>query len=44
MEKKLVRQYPKTDSFESFKDYAARFSDLFGLKEKALPLAFRCYH
>jgi uncharacterized protein YPO0396 len=36
--KKLVRQFPKTDVFDSFKDYAARFSDLFGLKEKALSL------
>ncbi len=36
--KKLKKQYPKTDLFDSFKDYAARFSDLFGLKEKALSL------
>jgi len=36
--KKLSRQFPKTDLFDSFKDYAARFSDLFGLKEKALSL------
>jgi len=36
--RKLLKQFPKTDLFESFKDYAARFSDLFGLKEKALPL------
>lgn len=36
--KKLKKQYPKTDLFDSFKDYATRFSDLFGLKEKALSL------
>ena len=36
--KKLVKQFPRTDIFSSFKDYAARFSDLFGLKEKALSL------
>ncbi len=36
--KKLVKQYPKTDLFNSFKEYAVRFSDLFGLKEKALSL------
>lgn len=36
--KKLQKQYPKTDLFDSFKDYAARFSEMFGLKEKALPL------
>ncbi|UYQ92841.1 AAA family ATPase [Chitinophaga horti] len=36
--KKLMRQYAKTDLFDSFKDYAARFSELFGLKEKALSL------
>jgi len=36
--KKFLKQFPKTDLFDSFKDYAARFSDLFGLKEKALSL------
>lgn len=36
--KKLQKQFPKTELFESFKEYAARFSDLFGLKEKALSL------
>ena len=36
--KKLAKQFPKTDVFDSFKEYAARFSDLFGLKEKALSL------
>lgn len=36
--KKLQREFPKTDFFNSFKEYAARFSDLFGLKEKALSL------
>lgn len=35
---KLRRDYPKTDFFNSFKEYVARFSDLFGLKEKALSL------
>src|SRR5205814_6719482 len=36
--KKLTKLFPKTDIFDSFKEYAARFSDLFGLKEKALSL------
>jgi uncharacterized protein YPO0396 len=36
--KKLGKQFPKTDIFDSFKEYASRFSDLFGLKEKALSL------
>jgi uncharacterized protein YPO0396 len=36
--KKLQKQFSKTDIFDSFKEYAARFSDLFGLKEKALSL------
>lgn len=36
--RKLQKQFPKTELFESFKEYAARFSDLFGLKEKALSL------
>jgi uncharacterized protein YPO0396 len=36
--KRLSKQFPKTDIYDSFKDYAARFSDLFGLKEKALSL------
>ncbi|MCW3090020.1 MAG: hypothetical protein JWP81_1089 [Ferruginibacter sp.] len=36
--KKLTRQFPKTDLYDSFKEYAARFTDLFGLKEKALSL------
>jgi len=36
--KKLVKQFPKIDIYDSFKDYASRFSDLFGLKEKALSL------
>jgi uncharacterized protein YPO0396 len=36
--KKLTKQFSKTDVFDSFKDYAARFSELFGLKEKALSL------
>lgn len=36
--KQLLKQFSKTDIFDSFKEYAARFSDLFGLKEKALSL------
>lgn len=36
--KRLIKQFPKTDLFDSFKDYGARFSELFGLKEKALTL------
>ena len=36
--KKLAKQFPKIDIYDSFRDYAARFSDLFGLKEKALSL------
>ncbi len=36
--KKIKKQFPKLDLYDSFKEYAARFSDLFGLKEKALSL------
>lgn len=36
--KKLKSQFPKTELYNSFKEYAARFSDLFGLKDKALSL------
>jgi uncharacterized protein YPO0396 len=36
--KKLVKQFPKTDIYDSFKEYAAKFSDLFGLRDKALSL------
>lgn len=36
--RKLQKDFPKTDLFESFKEYAGKFSDQFGLKEKALPL------
>ncbi len=36
--KKLVKQYQKTEIYNSFKEYAARFSELFGLKDKALSL------
>jgi len=36
--RRLVKQFPKTDIYDSFKEYAVRFSDLFGLKEKALSL------
>jgi uncharacterized protein YPO0396 len=36
--RKLAKQFPKTDMFDSFREYAGRFSDLFGLKEKALSL------
>jgi uncharacterized protein YPO0396 len=36
--KKLVKQYAKTEVYISFKEYAARFSELFGLRDKALSL------
>ena len=36
--KKLVKQYAKTEIYNSFKEYAARFSELFGLRDKALSL------
>ena len=36
--KNLLKQFARTDIFETFKDYAARFSELFGLKDQALPL------
>jgi uncharacterized protein YPO0396 len=36
--RKLQQQFPKTDIFDNFKDYANRFSELFGLREKALSL------
>lgn len=36
--KKIKKQFPKLDLYDSFKDYSSRFSDLFGLKEKALSL------
>lgn len=36
--KKLKNKFPKTELYNSFKEYAARFSDLFGLKDKALSL------
>lgn len=36
--KRMLKLFPKTEIYHSFKDYAARFSDLFGLKEKALSL------
>lgn len=36
--KKLVKQYAKTEVYNSFKEYAARFSELFGLRDKALSL------
>lgn len=36
--KRLSKQFPKIDIYDSFKEYATRFSDLFGLKEKALSL------
>jgi uncharacterized protein YPO0396 len=36
--KKLLKQFAKTDIYDSFKEYAARFSELFGLKDKALSL------
>lgn len=36
--KKLIKQHPKTEIYNSFKEYAARFSELFGLRDKALSL------
>lgn len=36
--KKLIKQYAKTEIYNSFKEYAARFSELFGLRDKALSL------
>lgn len=36
--KKLMKQYAKTEIYNSFKEYAARFSELFGLRDKALSL------
>lgn len=36
--RKLLKQFQRTEIYDSFKDYAARFSDLFGLKDKALSL------
>lgn len=36
--KKLKTQFNKTELYNSFKEYSARFSDLFGLKDKALSL------
>lgn len=36
--KKLQQQFAKTDLFDTFKEYAGRFSELFGLKDQALPL------
>mgnify|MGYP002779654845 CR=1 FL=1 len=36
--RRLQKLFPKTEIYYSFKDYAARFSDIFGLKEKALSL------
>jgi uncharacterized protein YPO0396 len=36
--KRLVKQFQKTELYNSFKEYAARFSELFGLKDKALSL------
>ncbi len=36
--RKLMKQYQKTEIHNTFKDYAARFSELFGLKDKALSL------
>lgn len=36
--KKIKKLYPKIDLYDSFKEYSIRFSDLFGLKEKALSL------
>ncbi len=36
--KRLVKQFNKTEIYNSFKEYAARFSELFGLRDKALSL------
>lgn len=36
--RRLLKQFPKIELSESFKEYAAKFSELFGLKEKALSL------
>ncbi len=36
--KKLMKKYGKTEIYNSFKEYAARFSELFGLRDKALSL------
>lgn len=36
--RKLKNQFNKTELYNSFKEYAARFSELFGLKDKALSL------
>lgn len=36
--KKMMKQYAKTEIYNSFKEYAARFSELFGLRDKALSL------
>lgn len=36
--KKLKNQFPKTELYNSFKEYAAGFSETFGLKDKALSL------
>ncbi|RYZ90748.1 MAG: ATP-binding cassette domain-containing protein, partial [Proteobacteria bacterium] len=36
--KKLSKIHPKTEFFDSFKEYSSRFSEAFGLGEKALSL------
>lgn len=36
--KKLKNKFPKTELYNSFKEYAARFSEAFGLRDKALSL------
>ena len=36
--KRLMKQFAKTEIYNSFKEYAARFSELFGLRDKALSL------
>lgn len=36
--RKLKNRFNKAELYNSFKDYAARFSDIFGLKDKALSL------
>lgn len=36
--KKLKNKFPKSEVFDTFKDYSNRFSEIFGLKENALSL------
>lgn len=36
--KQLLADFKKTEIFDSFKEYSAKFSEIFGIKEKALSL------